>query len=479
MTDAVIPVKTGIQTGSPSTQGRQAFALIVSALLVGCTVGPNYTRPEAELPASLDVVQSPQPAPERWWVLFNDPVLDRLVDEALVKNRDLRAAAERIEQSRAQVGITRAEQFPDAGIQGSRSRTRNSAVGSVQLPPDVPLTTNAYRLVLRASWELDFWGKFRRAGEAARAELAASEAGRDAVRASLIGDVTRGYFTLRALDRRIEAVERTLLGRQKSLELQKLRLDAGVVSELEYRQVESDLRAAEALLPALRQARTRQEGALAVLLGRSPREVFQAQVPRGAPVAPAAVEVPAGLPSDLLLRRPDLRQAEERLHAANARIGVARAAYFPSITLTGFFGGESQMLGDLFSPGARTWNVAGGLLTPLFAAGQIRGGVDLANARTREAAENYQKAIANAFREVRDALSAQVNARDAFVSQSAREGALARTLELSRLRYDNGAVSLFEVLETERQLILARLEAIDAERDRNSAVVDLYLALGA
>jgi multidrug efflux system outer membrane protein len=453
--------------------------LLATALAVaGCTVGPDYSGPEVDLPASLGVAQSATPAPQRWWAIFNDPVLEQLVDEALVKNRDLRIAAHRIEQSRAQLGITRADQFPDAGIEGSRGRTRSSQLGSFPLPPEA-IETNSNRLVLRASWEIDFWGKYRRATEAARAELAASEAGRDAVRASLIGDVARGYFTLRALDRRIEAVERTLAGRQKSLELQKLRLDAGVVSELEYRQVESDLRAAEALLPSLRQARTRQEGALAVLLGRSPREVFAASVPRGAPATPSAVEVPAGLPSDLLLRRPDLRQAEARLHAANARIGVARAAYFPNITLTGYFGGESQMLGDLFSPEARTWNVAAGVLAPLFAAGQIRGGVDLANARTREAAEGYQQSIANAFREVRDALAAQANARDAFVSQSAREAALARTLELSRLRYDNGAVSLFEVLETERQLILARLEAIDAERDRNSAVVDLYLALGA
>lgn len=452
--------------------------LLVSCLLLGaCSVGPDYVRPGVELPNDLGVAQSPNPAPQRWWGLFDDPVLDTLVDEALARNRDLRIAAERIEQSRAQLGIARSDQFPDAGIEATRSRARSSQLGAFPLPPEA-IETNTHRLVLRASWELDFWGKYRRATEAARAELAASEAGRDAVRNSLVGDVTRGYFTLRALDRRLEAVERTLQGRQKSLELQKLRFDAGVVSELEYRQVESDLRAAEALVPTIRQLRTRQEGALAVLLGRSPREVFAASVARGTPAAPAAVEVPAGLPSDLLLRRPDLRQAEERLRAANARIGVARAAYFPSISLTGFFGGESQALGDLFTGPARTWNVAGGLLQPLFASGAIRGGVDLADARTREAAEAYQQAIANAFREVRDALAAQANARDAFASQRAREAALERTLELARLRYDNGAVSLFEVLETERQLILARLEAIDAERDRNAAVVDLYLALG-
>jgi outer membrane protein, multidrug efflux system len=333
--------------------------------------------------------------------------------------------------------------------------------------------------VLRASWELDFWGKFRRAGEAARAELAASEAGREAIRRSLVADVVRGYFALRALDMRLESLERTRGGREKSLELQKLRLDAGVVSELEYRQVESDLRAAIALVPVTRQQRAVQENALAVLLGRSPRQIFAEAVPRGAPALPAAVEVPAGLPSDLLLRRPDLREAEARLHAANARIGVARAAYFPSITLTGFFGGESTSLSDLFSSSARTWSMAGNLLQPLFAGGQIRGNVASAEARTREAEELYQKAIANAFRETRNAIAAQTNLREAHVAQQERERALARTAELARLRYDNGAVSLFEVLEAERQLALARLDVIDAERERRNAVVELYLAMGA
>jgi multidrug efflux system outer membrane protein len=454
-----------------------AIVLLVM-LLQGCTVGPNFSRPAMELPADYGVVQSPLPAPERWWAVFNDPILDRLVEEAIAANHDLKAAAERIEQARAQVMIERAALSPDAGIDASVTRSRASQLGSVPIPPEF-LTTTDHRLVLRLAWEIDFWGKFRRATEAARAELVASEAGRDAVRASLIGDVVRGYFTLQALDRRLAAVERTRAGREKALELQKLRLDAGVVSELEYRQVESDLLAARALAPVIRQARTRQEGALALLFGRTPREVYEARVERDTVISSASAEVPAGLPSDLLLRRPDLRQAEARLHAANARIGVARAAYFPSIKLTGDYGGESQSLGDLFKGPARTWSIAGGLLQPLFAGGQIRGGVDLANARTREAAELYAKAVANAFREVRDAIAAQVNLREAAVAQQDRERALGRTLELAQLRYDNGTVSLFEVLDTERQLLLARMDAIDAERDRRAAIVELYLSLGA
>jgi len=454
------------------------FAAALALLVAGCTLGPDYKRPEMDLPASLGVSQSPAPPPERWWTVFADPVLDRLVDEALAANRDLKAAAERVEQSRAQFVITRADQTPNAGIEATRARNHASAQGAFPLPPEA-IETNQHRLVLRASWEIDFWGKFRRATEAARAELAASEAGRDAIRASLIGDVVRGYLELQAIDKRMETVERTLRTATTTFELQKLRLDAGIVSELEYRQVEADLGTSLALLPAQRQARVRQEGALAVLFGRTPREVYEGRVEGGTPVTPGVVEVPAGLPSDLLLRRPDLREAEARLHAANARIGVARAAYFPSISLTGYYGGESQVLGDLFSAQARTWSIAGGLLQPLFAGGQIRGGVDLANARTREAAELYQNAVANAFREVREAIAAQTNLREASSAQAGRERALARTLELARLRYDNGTVSLFDVLETERQLLLARLVAIDAERDRRAAIVDLYIALGA
>jgi len=279
----------------------------------------------------------------------------------------------------------------------------------------------------------------------------------------------------------VELLERELTGWDKSVELQKLRYEGGLVSELELRQVEAARAGTAALLPVMRQDRVAQEGALATLLGRSPREVMQSTIVRSdAPIADRieGVEVPAGLPSDLLLRRPDLREAEARLHAANARIGVARAAYFPSISLTGFYGGESQSLGDLFSGPARTWNVGAGLLQPLFAGGQIRGGVEVAEARTREATELYQKAVAIAFREVRDSIAAQANARETLVAQRERAGALGRAAELSRLRYDNGAVSLFEVLDTERLSIAARLEAIDAERARQAAIVNLYLALG-
>jgi multidrug efflux system outer membrane protein len=454
-----------------------ACAGATGLLLASCTVGPDYKRPEMDLPKDYGVTQSAAQLPQKWWSVFGDPVLDKFVEEALAANYDLKAAAARIENARGRLAIARAPLTPDVGIRGTVSRDRASALGAAQIPPDF-LETQTHRLELAASWELDFWGKYRRGSEAARAELVATEAGAESVRLTLIGDVVRGYFALNALDRRLEVAQRTLAGREKALELQQVRLDAGVVSELEYRQIESDVLGARALVPVIRQARIQQEGALAVLLGRTPRDVMESSIDRGTPGLPS-VEVPAGLPSELLLRRPDLRQAEESLHAANARIGVARAAYFPSITLTGFYGGESQALGDLFTAQARTWSIAGGLLQPLFAGGQIRGAVQAAEASTSEAEQVYRKAVANAFREVRDAIAAQSNLREAAVAQRGRETALERTYELARLRYDNGTVSLFDVLDTERQLRLVRLEAIDADRERRGAIVDLYLALGA
>jgi multidrug efflux system outer membrane protein len=453
------------------------LAAFVAAALSGCAVGPDYARPEVELPEDLAVPQSSAAAAGRWWVLFGDPALEALVEESLAANRDLAAAAQRVEQVRARYVITRADQLPAVTVEGSRSRDRSSEMSAFP-PPAGALETDTYRLVAGARWEIDFWGKYRRATEAARADLAASEAGRDAIRASLVGEVVRRYFALRALDSSLEVARRTLEGRRMSLGMQRVRLEAGVISELELRQVESDVAGAEALLPALERGRVAQEGALALLAGRSPRAVFEARIDRGRPATPAAVEVPAGLPSDLLLRRPDLREAEERLKAANARIGVARAAYFPSITLTAFYGSESQALADLFTGPARTWSVAGGLLQPVFGAGQIAAGVDLADARAQEAAIAYRQAIANAFREVRDAILAQGATREALRAQQAREAVLARTLELARLRHEGGTVSLFDVLETERQLLVVRLEAINAERERRDAIVELCLALG-
>jgi multidrug efflux system outer membrane protein len=440
------------------------------------SVGPDYVRPDATLPEKWGPPAPSVAVDTDWWKLFKDPELDKLVDEALAGNRDLAIAAARIAQARGQLAVVRSNQSPDVGIQGARSRERQSQASSFPIDPQYVVANNN-RWGLAASWEIDFWGKYRRATEAARAELLATESGRDAVRATLLSDMVRGYLALAALDRGMQIALRTLEGRRVAMDLQQKRLDAGVISELELRQMEASVAAAEALVPTLEQQRVRQETALAVLLGRNPREVYDAKVARGALSTPPA-QVPPGLPSDILLRRPDLRESEARLVAANARIGVARAAYFPSISLTGFYGSESVQLTDLFTGPAAAWNMAAGLTQPLWAGGQIRGGVEIAEARREEAALQYQQAIANAFREVRNALSAQTNASEALVAETRREKALAVALEMQALRYKGGLTNLFELLDTENDLLQARLLLIDAERLQRAAIVDLYTALG-
>lgn len=445
--------------------------------LAGCAVGPDYERPAMDLPEKLDESKASVPALERWWTVFGDPVLDKRIEDALAANRDLVAAAARVDQARAQSTLAAADQQPTVSIEGQRSRDRASERGAFPLPPEA-IETHTHRAQLRVSWELDFWGKYRRASEAARAELLAAEAGRDAVRASLVAEVARAHFALAALDANTDIARTTTEGRRTVLGLLRQRLDAGVVSELEVRQYEAEVRAAEALLAQLSRERTVAEGTLAVLMGRSPRAVYGDTLERGSSKALSAAEVPPGLPSDLLRRRPDLREAEARLVAANARIGVARAAYYPSISLTGLLGSESQSLSDLFSGPARTFSLAAGLLQPVYGAGQIAANVDLADARTREAAARYEKAVAQAFREVRDAIAAQSTRRDELAARMAREAALAKAEALAKARYDGGVTGMIEWLDAVEKLLAARTEAVNADRDRRGAIVDLYLALG-
>jgi len=456
---------------------RPVLAALGALALAGCiNVGPDYVRPESTLPEKWGTPAPAVAVDPAWWKLFNDAELNKLVDEALANNRDIAIAAARVEQARGQLAVVRSYQSPDVGIRGSRGRERQSQSGSFPVEPQY-VVANSNRWGLEASWEIDFWGKFRRATEASRAELLATEAGQDAVRATLVSDVVRGYLSIGALDRGREIALRTLEGRRVAMDLQRQRLAAGVISELELRQLEASVAAAEALVPALEQDRLRQETALAVLLGRTPREVYDVKIARGTLATPMA-QVPPGLPSEILLRRPDLRESEARLVAANARIGVARAAYFPSIGLTGFYGSESVQLSNLFTGPASAWNLVGGLTQPLWAGGQIRGGVEIAEARQQEAALQYQQAIANAFREVRNALSAQSNASEAVAAELKREKALAAALELQLLRYKGGLTNLFELLQTESDLLQARLLLIDAERLQRAAIVDLYTALG-
>jgi len=456
------------------------LGIVAAALLGGCALGPAYERPAAELPSTWkDAPAQGVKAPaERWWTLYGDPALDKLVDEALTHNQDLAAAIARVDEARALARIADSQFVPSVDATFQRDRTRNSERSPFPLPPSA-IERNSYRGQLNVSYEADLWGRLRSASNAARADLLATEAARETVRIALATEVVRGYFTLVALDAQIAATRRSLALRSEGLGLQKVRHTAGLINDFTLRQLEAEVAAAQAQLPTLESARTAQESALAVLAGRSPRAVLEGAIARrDAQGEPAVPVVPEGLPSDLLLRRPDVVQAEQALIAANARISEARAALFPRIGLTGYLGSESTALGDLFSGPARIWQVAFALAQPIFQGGRLFAEVEAVKARERQVVARYQKTLQQAFSEVRQALDAQVKAREAYDAESTRTVALADASRLARVRYENGLISQLEVIDADRSLLQAELNRSDALRAQRAAVADLVKALG-
>lgn len=456
-------------------------ATFATVLLAGCmTVGPDYRRPKVDTPEQWPGAASTEPISAAWWSAYGDPVLDRMVEDALAYNTDLRFAIARVDEARAALGISRADQYPGVSANASASRNRPSQEGVTStLGGGVPEYSN-YRATLNASYEIDFWGKYRRATEAARAELLGAQSNREAVRLTLITDVARGYFNLRALDAQVAVTRRTISTRLASTALQRMRFEAGVASEFDLRQVEAQAAQARALLPAFERSLAQQETALAVLLGRSPRAIVTVPVERGAAIDALTLPpaVPAGLPSDILERRPDVRQAEQALIAANARIGQAKAAYYPSISLTAILGGESTSLSNLFSTPARVWQIGGSAAQTVFDAGRTGQQVEQARAREQQLLASYASAIQNAFRDTLDALVAQRTAREALDAEQARVTALQTSYRLAQLRYDNGVSSLLDVLDVERGLLDAELNRVEAQRAQLAATADLFKALG-
>jgi outer membrane protein, multidrug efflux system len=460
---------------------KRYLSIAALALLVaGCSLMPPYKRPEAELPATW----SNAPAQgttvnERWWALYRDPVLERLVEEALAQNRDLAIAAARVEEARALLRITDADRAPSIDATARGDRSRSSERSSMPLPPGVALERETYRAQLNVAYELDLWGRLRGASNAARAQLLATQAGRDTVRITLASQVVQSYFTLVALDEQIEVTRRTLGLRGENLDLQKHRHKAGLITDFNLRQLEAEVAAARAQLPQLEQRRTSVEVALSVLLGRSPRAITSDTigVQAGQTDQPVAV-IPEGLPSDLLLRRPDIAESEQRLIAANAQIGVARAALFPRISLTGYLGSDSASLGNLFSGPATIWQLAFGLAQPIFQGGRLRAEVDAVRAREQQALAQYQKTVQVAFGEVREALVAQSRTREVFAAEDERVAALRETLRLARIRFENGLSSQLEVIDAERNLLQAELNRIDALRAQRAAIADVVRTLG-
>jgi outer membrane protein, multidrug efflux system len=458
-----------------------AFALAL--LLSGCALlKPDYTRPAMDLPSSwrdapADGVSA---AAGPWWQIYADPVLDRLVEEALANNASVMLAAARVDQARASLRVTAAAQWPQVTANAGRSRTEVSKVGATPLFPGFSNIYNDNRATLDVSYEVDLWGRLRNATRAAQADLLATEAARETVRITLTADVAQGYFALRAFDDQLQSTRRSLAARSESLAMQKRRADLGDISEFDYRQLEADVDAARAQIPVLEQQRSQQENALAILLGRSPKAIYDGALeagndPEGQTLA---IAVPAGLPSELLLRRPDLVQAEQSLIAANTRVAVARAAYFPQISLTGYLGSESTSLGKLFSGPAGIFQAALGLSEPIFSGGRIDAQVEAAAAQERAALAQYRLAVQTAFREVRDALVAQSKARERLEADRDRVAALRVALQFARLRYQNGIASQIDVLDSERNLLAAEQDRAAALSAQRAAIADLFKALG-
>lgn len=455
-------------------RARVFVAAAAAFVLAGCVaVGPSYERPPVATPESYSTPSGEGEIPEAWWTLFGQEALDRLVDEALQANQDLAAAAARVEEARALAGAARADRFPrlDANVSASSAKLSASTLG---LPPDVEVQFEDFRAGASLAYEVDFWGRLRRAHEAARAELLASEEGRRNVRLAVAGDVTGAYFDLLALDRQLASARDTLRTRRESVRLQRLRLDAGTISELDLSQAEAELAATEAAVPRLVRARRQTETRLGVLLGRIGGEI-ERDGDLGAIRPP---EVPAGLPSELLSRRPDVVAAEQRLVAANARIGVARAALFPSITLTASAGTESSELSNLFATGTSVWQMAAGLVQPIFHGGKLRRQAEAAEARQRQQLAGYLKTVQTAFAEVENALVARTTGAGERQAVARQVEALARARRLATVRYDAGDASYLDVLDAERNLFRADLELIDAQRAELGAAVALFKALG-
>jgi len=454
--------------------------ILVLALLSlsGCVVMPELRSLKPDLPAAWPgAVEPAQALAPDWWRAYGDPTLDALIQEAQAHNADLKLAAARIEEARANLGLAEAVRaFQLKGV-ADASRTRMSQEGAMPAPGSA--VNNSFGLQVQASYEADLWGRYRQASSAARATLLASEYARDVVRVSLASTVAQAYFALRALDAQKSLVQETRANRQAAVDLQQLRLDAGLSSELELRQAQAEMESLAASQARLDQAVAQQELALAMLVGRSPRALLDA-LPRGkgldALTLPPAV--PAGLPSDLLQRRPDLRQAEQTLRATQARILETKAALYPDLTLTAYLGSESKALSDLFSGPAAVWGIAAGIAHSLINGGRTQATLDARDAVQTQALVSYEEALRQAFREVLDALIAHRQSRELAEAEGRRAEALAGAAQVADLRYRNGLENHLAVLDAQRNLLQAELNRIDARLAQLNASAALAKALG-
>lgn len=458
-------------------RGGVALAMLFAA---GCAAGPNYKRPEVKVP---DLYRGAGPAADaasvgdrNWADLFQDDVLKQHIADALANNFDLRIASERVEQARARYRITGASRFPFVNAQGQFSATRTSTVGSNKMVQPGSNTDVAYTQAGGSlSWELDLWGKLRRANEAARAQYFATEEVRRGVIVSLVSEVANTYFTLRERDLELEIARGTEQIAEQNLKLVNLRHDRGAATGLAVQQAQQFLYSASAQVARAQREIVQAEDALNMLMGKLPGDVARGQAVDDFGLPP---ELPPGLPSSLLERRPDIRAAEQQLISANAQIGVAKAYYFPQISLTSFIGGQSRALSEIFTGPARYFTFVPSAILPIFNSGQVRVAVRLSEAQKREMVIAYQKSIYNAFREVSDALVAYDRTREQRRQQENLVRASTEATRLSHLRYQGGLDSYLQVLDAERSQFQARLTLAQLRLAELQSFVQVYRALG-
>ncbi len=458
------------------------MAMLAAGLVTGCMVGPNYRRPAVTPPDVFRGAGTTPPADLtsladlKWFEVFKDERLQEMVRTALVQNYDLREAVVRVDAARANLGITRADQFPTIDGSANVTALRFSSDGEFPLPQTFPQQRTFGSVAINLlSFEADIWGRLRRATEAARADLLASDENRKAVITTLIGEVASAYFNLLELDMELEIARRTLATREDSLQLIRVRQQGGIATLLEVREGEQLVYGAAQVIPGLELLIQQTENAIKLLLGEPPGGIVRG---RSLVEQEEPPSVPVGLPSSLLERRPDIRAAEENLVAANAIIGVAKAAYFPQISLTGFLGFQSDALSRLFTGSTREWQLFPQVTQPIFNAGRLRSNARLAEAEQQIALVQYERVIQNAFREVSDALVQYQQTRQIRATRELLVAALQDRVSLAYLRYRGGVDTLLNALDADRDLFEAELGLAQTRRDELLALVQLYRALG-
>jgi multidrug efflux system outer membrane protein len=457
---------------------RSILLALINLSFAGCVVSRvDPGTPELPLPEALPATSTTTTAlPDPWWTIFGDATLDALMQEALAHNTDVAVAAARVEEARAILRIANANRLPFLNVEGTATRTKDPAFLTEAAGQDRHQT--AYSVQGVVGYEVDFWGRYQRASEAARAQLLSTEFGREATKLSLTGEVARSYFGLIAAAEQLARARDTLASREESLRLERLRLDAGESDEFTFKRAEAEAAATRVAARQLELEVAQRTNALGVLLGRSPQSLVDDAISTQGIALPEGVALPPEVPSAVLERRPDIGAAEAALIAAAADVGSARAQLFPSITLTGAFGSLSPELDDLFTEPFEAWSVVGGLVQPIFQGGRLRANVARTQALREQRRAEYARAVQNAFREVLDALKGQELIAHVREASAAQVASLSRATQLAELRYAQGDIAYLELLDVRRSLYQAQIDLVAAERDELLNTVDLALAMG-